>query len=129
MTTQANPDASLYTRLGGYDAICAATDDLLGRLQADPQLKDFWKGASSDNRRRARQLIVDFMAEAAGGPVFYTGRDMKRSHAGMGIAESDWAVFMRHAAATLDHFEVPAREREEVLAFFASLKGEVVERP
>ena len=129
MTMPATPDASLYTRLGGYEAICAATDDLLGRLQADPQLKDYWKGASSDNQRRARQLIVDFMAEAAGGPAFYTGRDMKRSHAGMGISESDWAVFMRHATATLDHFEVAAREREEVLAFFSSLKGEVVERP
>jgi len=129
MTMPATPDASLYTRLGGYEAICAATDDLLGRLQADPQLKDYWKGASSDNQRRARQLIVDFMAEAAGGPAFYTGRDMKRAHAGMGIAEGDWAAFMRHATATLDHFEVAAREREEVLAFFASLKGEVVERP
>ena len=33
-------DRPLYERLGGYDAICAATDDLLARLQADPQLKD-----------------------------------------------------------------------------------------
>jgi hemoglobin len=46
----------------------------------------------------------------------------------MGISESDWAVFMRHSAATLDHFEVPARERDEVLGFFAGLKGEIVER-
>jgi len=36
---------------------------------------------------------------------------------------------MRHAAATLDHFEVPAREREEVLGFFTSLKGDVIEQP
>jgi hemoglobin len=122
-------EKSLYERLGGYDALCAATDDLLGRLQADPQLKDYWKGASNDNRRKARQLIVDFMVESAGGPAYYSGRDMKRSHAGMGIGEGDWALFMRHAAATLDHFEVPAREREEVLGFFTSLKGDVIEQP
>ena len=122
-------EKSLYERLGGYDAICAATDDLLGRLLSDPQLKDYWKGASHDNRRRARQWIVDFMAEAAGGPTFYIGRDMKTSHAGMGISESDWNVFMRHGAATLDHLEVPARETEEVLAFLTSLKGEIVEKP
>jgi len=120
---------SLYDRLGGYDAICAATDDLLGRLQSDPQLKDYWKGASHDNRRKARQLIVDFMAEAAGGPTFYVGRDMKTSHVGMGIGDSDWEVFMRHSAATLDHLSVPAREKDEVLAFFTSLKSEVVEKP
>src|SRR5688572_22855188 len=121
-------EESLYHRLGGYDAIAAATDDLLARLQSDPQLRDYWKGASTNNQRRARQLIVDFMAEAAGGPAYYTGRDMKTSHVGMHIDESDWEVFMRHSAATLDHFGVPARESAEVLAFFDSLKEDVIER-
>ena len=123
----AGAEQSLYERLGGYDAICAATDDLLGRAQADPRLKDYWKGASLDNRRKARQLVVDFMVEAAGGPAYYVGRDMKTSHEGMQISEADWAVFMEHSAATLDHFGVPACERDEVLGFFESLKGEIVE--
>jgi hemoglobin len=118
---------SLYHRLGGYDAIAAATDDLLARLQSDPQLRDYWKGASTNNRRRARQLIVDFMAEAAGGPAYYTGRDMKTSHVGMHIDEADWEAFMHHAAATLDHFGVASREKDDVLAFFAGLKPEIVE--
>jgi hemoglobin len=125
--TSAPATPSLYERLGGYDAIAAATDDLLARLQADPQLGGYWKGASHDNRRRARQLIVDFMTEAAGGPAFYTGRDMKTSHAGMGISGSDWDAFLGHARATLDHFGVGERERGEVLAFLESLKGDVVE--
>jgi hemoglobin len=125
---QDTTDQSLYQRLGGYDAIAAATDDLLARLQADPQLKDYWKGASTSNRRKARQLIVDFMTEAAGGPAYYTGRDMQTSHDGMHISQSDWDVFMRHSAATLEHFGVPERESQEVLAFFTSLKGEIVER-
>ena len=120
-------EESLYNRLGGYDAIAAATDDLLARLQSDPRLRDYWKGASTNNQRRARQLIVDFMVEASGGPAFYTGRSMKTSHQGMRIDERDWDTFMRHAAATLDNFAVPALEREEVLAFFNGLKSEVVE--
>jgi hemoglobin len=118
---------TLYQRLGGYDAIAAATDDLLARLQADPRLGGYWKGASNDNQRRARQLIVDFMVEAAGGPAYYTGRDMRTSHDGMHIDGADWDVFMRHSAAMLDHFGVVGREKEEVLAFFESLKGDVVE--
>jgi hemoglobin len=118
---------SLYHRLGGYDAIAAATDELLARLQADPQLRDYWKGASTNNQRKARQLIVDFMTEAGGGPAYYTGRDMQTSHAGMHIDDQDWDAFMRHAAATLDQFGVPAQEQADVLAFFTSLKPEVVE--
>ena len=124
---QETTDQSLYQRLGGYDAIAAATDELLARLQADPQLGDYWKGASHDNRRKARQLIVDFMAEAAGGPAFYNGRSMQLSHDGMHISESDWQVFMHHSAATLAHFDVPARETDDVLAFFASLHDDIVE--
>jgi hemoglobin len=129
MTSLDSQDQTLYQRLGGYDAICAATDDLLGRLQADPRLKDFWKGASADNRRKARQLIVDYMVEAAGGPAFYVGRDMKRAHEGMRIDDEDWAVFIGHAVASLDHFGVAQREREEVLGFFQSLRSDVVEVP
>jgi hemoglobin len=126
-TTADGGDSSLYTRLGGYDAVCAASDDLLARLQADPQLGGYWKGASHDNRRRARQLIVDFLVEAAGGPAYYTGRDMKTSHAGMGISPSDWEVFLDHTRAMLAHFGVGEREQGEVLGFLDSLKGDIVE--
>src|SRR5215203_2704406 len=126
-TMEATTTQSLYQRLGGYDAIAAATDDLLARLQGDPRLRDYWKGASTNNQHKARQLIVDFMTEAAGGPAYYTGRDMKTSHAGMHIDDSDWEAFMRHAAATLDHFLVASPDKDEVLAFFGSLKTEIVE--
>lgn len=125
---QETVEQSLYQRLGGYDAIAAATDELLERLMADPQIGVYWKGASNDNQRKARQWIVDFMVEAAGGPAFYIGRSMQVSHHGMHINESDWDVFMRHSADTLDHFDVPAREKEDVLTFFTSLKGEIVEQ-
>ena len=34
---------TLYTRLGGYDAIAAVVSDLLPRLQQDPALSHFWE--------------------------------------------------------------------------------------
>ena len=34
---------------------------------------------------------------------------------------------MRHAVATLHHFGVPPEEKEDVVAFVASLEGEIVE--
>jgi len=119
---------SLYTRLGGYDAIAAITDELLARLRNDPQLGGFWKGHSENSLRRDRQLVVNYMCEAAGGPVFYTGRDMQTSHKGLGISASDWEGFMRHATAALEKFAVPAAEQDKVLAFLTSLRGDIVER-
>ena len=34
--------ASLYSRLGGYDSIAAMVDDLLPRLRSDELLSRFW---------------------------------------------------------------------------------------
>ena len=128
MTAPSTDERTLYQRLGGYDAVAAATDDLLGRLFADPTLGVYWKGKSEDGKKRDIQLIVNYMVAAAGGPLYYTGRDMTTSHRGLGITEAEWEIFMGHARATLGRFEVAPRESEEVLAFFTSLKGDVVER-
>ena len=118
---------SLYARLGGYDAIRAVSENLVDRLIKDERLGRFWAHRGEDGLQRELQLLVNFLCSATGGPMVYTGRDMKTSHVGMHIDESDWEAFMHHAAATLDHFGVPTLEKDEVLAFFASLKTEIVE--
>lgn len=41
--------------------------------------------------------------------------------------ESDWNVFLGHAAATLVKFKVPESEQRDVVAFVQSLKKEIVE--
>ena len=122
-----NP-ASLYSRLGGYNAIAAVVDDLLPRLRSDELLSRFWVSPrSADTHNRERQLAVDFIAAAAGGPTFYLGRDMKMSHKRMGITKADYAAFMRCLAVSLDTFEVSDPERSEVVAFVTSLEPEIVE--
>jgi hemoglobin len=118
---------SLYKRLGGYDAIAAVADDLLARLTVDEQLGRFWKNRGIDGVRREKQLLIDFLCASAGGPLYYTGRDMKISHKGMGISDSDWQVFLGHVGASLATFEVPAAERAEILAFVGNTKSDIVE--
>lgn len=124
-----DPEKSLYHRLGGYDAIAAAVDDLLPRLTADQQLGVYWKGKCKHSMQKDRQLLVDFLCAATGGPVQYAGRDMKTSHEGLGITESEWEVFMRHTITTLNDLGVPEREKDEFLAKVVSWKGDVVEVP
>jgi hemoglobin len=118
---------TLYARLGGYDAIVAVTEDLLSHLTNDPQLGRFWKHRGADGVRREKQLLIDFLCASAGGPLLYVGRDMKTSHRGMGINESDWRAFTGHLEATLDSFKVPASERAAVLAFVDGTKRDIVE--
>jgi len=124
---QATPP-SLYTRLGGYDAVAAVIDDLLAKLRSDGQLGRFWTSPRSvDTNNRERQLAVDFVVASAGGPALYLGRDMKTAHKGMGITQPDYAAFMKCLSATLDAFQVPEPERSEVVAFANSLESQIVD--
>jgi len=120
---------SLYRRLGGYDALAAVTDDFLQRLVGDPQFARFFGGHSTDSLKKIRQNIVDQLCAATGGPCVYIGRDMKTTHAGLGITEKDWEVTVRHLVATLDKFNVPAKEKDDVLCAVSSLKKDIVEKP
>ena len=118
---------SLYQRLGGYDAVAAVADHLLARLMADEQLGRFWQHRGEDGIRREKQLLIDFLCHNAGGPMYYTGRNMTVAHRGMRISESDWQRFIAHLRSTLDHFDLPDAERDDVLAFVESTKAEIVE--
>jgi len=124
---ESNMPDTLYARLGGYDAIAAVSEDLVGRLQTDKQLGRFWANRGEDGVRREKQLLIDFLCASAGGPLLYVGRDMKTSHRGMGVSESDWRLFAGHLQATLDKSKVPATERAEVLAFVESTKRDIMD--
>ena len=118
---------TLYERLGGYNAIAAVANDLLSRLRADPQLGRFWAHRGEDGIMREKQLLIDFLCASAGGPMYYRGRDMALTHRGMRISNSDWEVFLGHAATTLAKFQVPEAEQRDVVAFVQSLKKDIVE--
>ncbi len=122
------PDTpSLYTRLGGYDAIAAMSDNLLPRLMADARLGRFWQHRGEDGIRREKQLLVDFLCCSAGGPMLYTGRDMTTTHRGMKIDAVDWETFLGHLRETLSSLNVPQQETNDVLGFIESTKAEIVE--
>ncbi|MCH7713354.1 MAG: group 1 truncated hemoglobin [Chloroflexi bacterium] len=120
-------ERSLYERMGGYDTLAAFTDELLQRLTSDPEIGIYWRGHSTDSMKRDRQLIVDFLCEAIGGPVIYRRTDLKTSHQGLRISERDWEVFANHAVAALEKLEVPEQEKQEFLECAASLKDDIVE--
>ena len=120
-------EKTLYERLGGYDGITGFVNNMLPRLQADTQLGRFWQNRGDDGINREEQLLIDYLCSKAGGSVYYTGRDMKVTHEGMKISESDWAVFLGHAGDTMTALSVPKQECDDVVAFVLSLKGDIVE--
>jgi len=127
-TTTGMKEKSLYQRLGGYDALAAVSDDFIERLASNKLLGRFVVGLSEDSKKKLRQHFVEFLCNATGGSCVYMGRDMKTSHAGLGISEEDWKESVKLLVETLDKFKIPEKEKDEVLAAVGSLKKDIVEK-
>ena len=121
-------DKTLYERLGGYDGIAKVVDDFIGRLVADKQFEKFFIGQSTDSKKKIRNHVIEQFCVATGGPCVYTGRDMKTSHAGLGITEAEWNAGANHLAAALDKYKVDEKSKAEVIAFVSTLKKDIVEK-
>ena len=119
---------SLYTRVGGYDALALVVDDFIVRLATDKRFERFFAGFSDDSKQRLRQHILDQFCKAAGGPCVYLGRDMKTTHGGLGITEADWDAAAKHLVAAMDKYKVPQAEKDELMAFVATQKKDIVEK-
>jgi hemoglobin len=90
---------------------------------ADQRLGRFWAHRGEDGLARELQLLFNFLCHVTGGPMVYTGRDMKTTHKGMRIDQQDWKAFLGHVDGTLDHFGLAGEDREAVVSFVESTKA------
>lgn len=121
-------EATLYDRLGCYNGISAVVDSLFKRLINDQQLAKYFAGHGEDSKKRLGQLQKLMICQAAGGPCYYLGRDMKTVHKGMGIDESDWRAMVAHLVEVLDSFKVPDADQKAVFEMLNSKKNDIVEK-
>lgn len=121
---------SLYKRLGGYDAIAGFVDTAFPRVATHPQLTHLFRGHSGISQMRQRQLIVDALCAASGGPCFYTGREMKPVHVGLGITSAQWAIFTEILSSVANERGFAKSDKSEFLELLATrFKPDVVEKP
>lgn len=122
-------DASLYERLGGYDAISAVVDDFVDRLFADTVIGPrFTRGMGTETRMKFRQKNKNLVCNLAGGPCDIISRAPEAAHQGLGITPAEFNILMGHFAATLDAFDVPTRERRELTTVYEGFRSRIVDR-
>ena len=121
---------TLYKRLGGYDAIAGFVDTAFPRVAVHPELTHLFRGHSQNSQMRQRQLIVDALCAASGGPCIYTGRDMQPVHVGLGITAAQWTTFMSIISTTANERGWATAEQKEFVDLFSKqFRAEVVEKP
>lgn len=116
-------ERSLYERLGGKDSISAVVDDFVANVAADARINA--RFAKTDIPH-LKQMLVDQICQATGGPCTYTGKNMRDAHRGMNITEAEFNALVEDLTRSLDKFKVPQREKTELLTALGGMKGDIV---
>ena len=117
-------EKSLYDRLGGESAISAVVDEFAKNVLADARVNQ--KFAKSNAERLVTNLKT-FVCSATGGPCKYEGESMKEAHHHMGVTEGEFNAVVEDLVKALDKFNVPAKEKNELLGALGPLKPQIVE--
>jgi len=120
----------LWDRLGGEKAVRAVVHDFAVTGATDPKV-NFTRGGKypldGKGMDRLEQRLVEMISAATGGPLKYTGRDMKEVHKGMAITNAEFTALVDVLKSTLKKFEVRRPEIEELLEIVGSTKRDIVE--
>lgn len=120
--------SSIYEQLGGGPAIEAAVDDFYRRVLADDELAPFFEDTDMD-KQMAKQTA--FLTMVTGGPVSYTGKDMRAGHAHLvarGIGDRHVDLVIKHLGDTLAGLGVAPELIQQVAAVAESVRNDVLSR-
>lgn len=133
-------EKSLYERLGGAFAIAAVVNHFSDAIVKNPKVGAespnsalrYWHTKQLDRMPGLKFMRTLWVCAAAGGPQEYVatkpGSDsmgLENAHHHLHISPEEFDEVAAELSRTLDHFNVPEREKGEVLEAFAAHKGEV----
>jgi hemoglobin len=135
-------ESSLYERLGGAFAIAAVVDHfsdavvqnpIVGKNSENPALRE-WHTNNLGRLPGLKFMRTLWVCNVAGGPQQYaatkpgsTPLGLEEAHRDLRITPAEFDEVAAELGRSLDFFDMPEREKEEVLAAFAAHKGEVTE--
>jgi len=88
----------------------------------NPNLKEWNTKGQLEGLKFMRTLWI---CHTAGGPFQYTGKDMHEAHKDLHITPEEFDEVGAEIGLALDHFGVPEREKQELLAAVVAHKEEV----
>ena len=121
---------TLWDRLGGEKGVRKIVDDLVADAIENPDVNLLRGGKVKLDAKgvtHVKQMIVDFISEATGGPLKYKGKDMKSAHAGMKITEKEFDAFVDVFAKVLERNKVAKADIDTLVKAVSATKKDIVE--
>jgi hemoglobin len=125
---QPTQSQSLYEQLGGEAAVNAAVDLFYRKVLTDDRVSSFFDDVDMD-RQIAKQKA--FLTMVFGGPVAYSGKDMRVGHAHLverGLNDSHVDAVIELLGETLSELGVAPELVARVAGIAESVRGDVLSR-
>lgn len=103
----------LYNHIGGADGVLKLVDAFYAKVSADPDLAPFFTETSMEKLKRIQQ---EFITQALGGPLKYSGRPLTEVHHGRGIQRRHFQKWVDHFLDTLGGFDLTSAEIDEIIS-------------
>ncbi len=116
---------SLYTRIGGEDAVDKAVDIFYDKVLADERIAGFFENLDMVAQANKQKK---FLTMVFGGPSDYNGADMRTAHAHLGLNEIHFDAVVENLANTLSELGVSDSDIAEVATIADSVKDDVLNR-
>jgi hemoglobin len=117
--------AQLSKAFGGREGIRRIAERTVELSEADPRIAAIF--AAHDTVRLKRTLGEQFCFLLGAG-CDYSGRDMRTTHAEMGVTKADMNALVENLQAAMREAGVPFPAQNRLLAKLAPMSGEVVTR-
>lgn len=114
---------SLYTAIGGQEALRSVVQDFYQMVYYDHQLQGYFDDTNMD---ALRDHQTAFLSMVTGGPSDYSGRDMRAAHAGLNITKQDFDLVVSYLSRALTQNSVSEPHREEILSAVATYEDAIV---
>lgn len=117
---------SLYHKLGGQPALAAVIDAFYVKVLADTRIKHHFEDINMEKQIRRQKA---FLSAAFGGPVAWTGKNMRKAHDDLKLTEADFNAVAENLVSTLQDFKVKQELIDQVVAIALSVKNDVLNKP
>ena len=112
----------VYQQFGEEAGLVKLMDVFMEKLLADPRMRPFFE--NTDQAKVKKHLVEQFCV-ILGGQCQYTGRDMKSSHAALGIDRANFNALVEDLQLAMDKQGIPFRAQNKLLAKLAPMHREI----
>jgi len=114
---------TLYDKYGGFATVNKLVQSFYRKVSESENLAPYFEGVDI---QKLMDHQTKFFSGILGGPVEYTGRELKGVHAKMGITEDAFSEVSELLEETLEDMDVEDVDIETIMEIVGGVKSDIV---